>query len=264
MVSVLLRVCRVLFAALLLTLLARPGMSASTSPPAPSYVFDAPVNASLPATIRQVTNRTGLSHILGTQTQQGGRSGAIAQGVLTANLRAASGWDTVDTLAVSVAESGGILTGTSVAGAQAGATLAMVDSELPAYENATLTGSDSYNLTDLARGIDGSTGAAHSTGAQFFSLISGFLSYSFSSSYVGVELYFKFQSYNWVGTLEDLSTCAVYTCTPTGVGTIGPITTALAAGASLNLGSASAVTISESLGNASGPVTITVNLGNAS
>ncbi len=73
MASMLLRVCRVLFAALLLTLLVRPGMSASTSPPAPSYVFDPPVNAAAPATVRQVTNRTGLAHILGSQTQQGGR-----------------------------------------------------------------------------------------------------------------------------------------------------------------------------------------------
>ena len=47
---------------------------------------------------------------------------------------AAAGWDSVDTLAVNLTESGGTLAGTSQAAAQAGATLSLVDSEFLAYE----------------------------------------------------------------------------------------------------------------------------------
>jgi hypothetical protein len=55
------------------------------------------------------------------------------------------------------------LTGTSQAAALAGATLSLVDSELIAFENANLTGTNAYNLTGLARALSGSSGAYHSS-----------------------------------------------------------------------------------------------------
>jgi Putative phage tail protein len=55
-------------------------------------------------------------------------TGPMRQGFLTANLPAANGWDSVDTLSVNLAESGGTLAGTSQAAAQAGATLSLVGS----------------------------------------------------------------------------------------------------------------------------------------
>ena len=81
----------------------------------------------------------------------------LRQGFLTASLPAAAGWDSVDTLAVNLAESSGRSIGTSQAAAQAGATLSLVDQELLAYETATLTTVSNYNLTGLARGLSGST-----------------------------------------------------------------------------------------------------------
>ncbi len=63
--------------------------------------------------------------------------------------------------------SAGTMSGTSQAAAQAGATLSLVDGELIAYETATLVSGNAYNLTNLARGLSGSSPAAHSTGAPF-------------------------------------------------------------------------------------------------
>ena len=114
---------------------------------------------------------SGISH--GASTQWGGANvfvsvdnvtfsqiavltAPLRQGFLTASLAAASGWDATDTLAVDLAESAGTLTGTSQAAAQQGATLSLVDNELLAYETATLTGGNAYNLTGLARGLAGS------------------------------------------------------------------------------------------------------------
>ena len=91
----------------------------------------------------------------------------LRQGFLTSSLPAAAGWDSVDTLAVNLAESGGTLSGTSQAAAQQGATLSLVDNEFLGYETATLTTANAYNLTGLARGLGGSSPAAHSSGAPF-------------------------------------------------------------------------------------------------
>ena len=88
----------------------------------------------------------------------------LRQGALTAALPAASGWDGSGTLSVNLAESGAALAGTSQAAAQQGATLALVDTELMAYEFATLTGASAYDLSGLARGLGGTAPAAHPSG----------------------------------------------------------------------------------------------------
>jgi hypothetical protein len=198
-----------------------------------------------------------------TYSQIGTITQPLRQGVLTASLAAASGWDTTDTLAVSLSESGGLLTGTSAASAQAGATLSLVDGELLAYESATLTGSYAYALTGLERAFAGTLGAAHAGGAPFARLDGAQVAYDLPSTWIGVPLYFKFQSFNSFGAgLQDLSTCTVYTYTPTGAGTIGPVTAALQVGTSLDFGLASAaVTESDDWGSSSA-ATASVDLGN--
>ena len=189
----------------------------------------------------------------------------LRQGVLTANLALASGWDTADTLAVSLVESAGTLTGTSAASAQAGSTLALVDQELLAYELATLTAPHAYSLTGLERGFGGTAAAAHSSGAQFARLDNAVVKYNLPPTWIGVPLYFKFQSFNvFQGGVEALSSCASYTYSPTGIGANGPIAAALATGASLNFGNAGAATQSENWGNASSAINLTINLGSAS
>jgi hypothetical protein len=189
------------------------------------------------------------------------------QGFLTANLAAATGFDTTNTLSVNLAESGGVLSGTSATAAQQGATLALVDQELLAYETATLVSGNAYNLTGLARDFGGTVGAAHSTGAPFTRLDGAIVKYDLPPSLVGVELFLKFQSFNiFGGGTQDLSTCTAYTYTPAGVGVAHPIAAQLQGGVAVDLGlTTAAVTVSDDFGQAavSDPVVDIIDLGTA-
>jgi hypothetical protein len=174
-----------------------------------------------------------------TYTQVGQIAGRATQGVLSAALTAQTGAnpDTLDTLSVSLAESNGALTSTSAAGAQNAATLSIVDAELLSFETATLSGTNAYNLTSLYRGLYGTLAAAHSIGAPFARLDSAVFKYDLPANYIGHAIYLKFQSFNiFGGGAQDLSTCAVYTYTPSGAGASDPITAQLETGISLDLG----------------------------
>ncbi len=186
---------------------------------------------------------------------------AMRQGFLTAALPQASGWDSADTLAVSLAESGGTLGGTSQAAAQAGATISLVDSELIAYETATLIAANAYNLTGLARGLSGTQAAYHSTGAAFSRIDPAVIQYNLPPNLAGQTLYFKFQSFNAFGAgAEALSACAVYTYTATG--STDPIAAQIASGMALDLGQVSAgPTLADDFGAVASPVTGAVDCG---
>ena len=186
---------------------------------------------------------------------------AMRQGFLTAALPLASGWDAADTLAVSLVESAGTLGGTSQAAAQAGATVSLVDSELLAYETATLTTANAYNLTGLARGLSGTSPAYHSTGAAFSRVNSAVIQYNLPPNLAGQTLHFKFQSFNAFGAgAEALSACAVYTYTPTG--STDPIAAQIASGMALDLGQVSAgPTLADDFGAVASPVTGAVDCG---
>lgn len=135
----------------------------------------------------------------------------LRQGFLTSSLAAAAGWDSVDTLAVNLAESGGTLSGTSQTSAQQGGTLSLVDNEILGYEVATLTSGFAYNLTGLARGLGGSSPTVHSSGASFARLDGAVVMYDLPPQFAGKQLFFKFQSFNTSGGgVQDLSTCTVY------------------------------------------------------
>lgn len=202
-----------------------------------------------------------------TYTFVGNTGGPARQGKLTGSLAAPPmDAEMADALSVTLAESGGELASASAEDAAAHATLAIVDSELIAYETATLTGSNAYNLTTLFRGLYGSTPAAHSSGAPFARLDNLIFKYALPSSYIGVQLYFKFQSFNlWGLAQQDISTCAVYKYTPTGAGVVGPVTEALLVGANLDYGLVSlSVNSSDDFGVASDPYTTLIDLGLAS
>ena len=188
----------------------------------------------------------------------------LRQGFLTAALPASSGWDATDTLSVSLAESAGALSGTSQASAQQGATRTLVDGELLAYESATLTATNAYNLTGLQRGLNGTIGAAHSSGAPFARLDGAVVAVDLPSNYVGQLLYLKFQSFNVFGTgVESLSNCAVYTFTPTGAGSSDPIAAQLESGFALDLGLVSApASVADDFGSLTVAATGAVDLGN--
>ena len=172
-----------------------------------------------------------------------GQVGSIAaparQGTLTASLSSFAGTspDTTDTLAVNTAESAGVLSSGTALDAQLANTLCLVDAELLSYETATLTSANNYSLTTLYRGLYGTAIAAHSSGAPFARLDNTVFKYDLPSQYINMELYVKLQSFNvFGGGVQDLSTCAVYTYTPTGNAAEHPVAEAMLVGSSLDFG----------------------------
>jgi hypothetical protein len=190
----------------------------------------------------------------------------MRQGFLTAALPPAAGWDSVDTLAVNLTESGGTLTVTSQAAAQQGATLSLVDGEFLAYETATLVSGNAYNLTGLARAQGGSAAAAHSSGAPFARIDGAVVRYTLPANFAGLPLYFKFQSFNvFGGGAEDLSTCAVYTFTPLSASELDPIFAQLQTGFPLDLGQVTdAPVLSDDWGLVTTSPTASLDLGSVS
>ncbi len=162
---------------------------------------------------------------------------SLRQGVLTAALASAIGWDTTDVLAVNLAQSAATLSGTSLVGAQQGSTRSLVDGELLSYESAALSGANAYNLTGLQRGLYGTASAAHAAGAPFARLDDAVVVTNLPANYLGQTLYFKFQSFNVFGAgVQELSTCAVSVYVPTGASVGDPIVAQLAGGMPLDLG----------------------------
>ena len=199
-----------------------------------------------------------------TYTQIAVLTAPLRQGFLAASLPAAAGWDAVDTLAINLLESGGTLAGTSQEAAQAGATLSLIDQELIAYESATMTTKNSYNLTGLVRGLSGSSATAHSTGAPFARLDGAVVRYDLPANLQGQILWFKFQSFNILGGGgEDLSTVTAYPFNVAAPPTQHPIATQLESGFPLDLGQVTdAPTVGDDFGHvASDPIVNLIDLG---
>ena len=165
------------------------------------------------------------------------------QGVLTAALPAFAGTnpDGADTLAVAMAESGGVLASATALDAQLTNTLSIVDGELLSYQTATLTSANNYALATLYRGLYGTAAVAHASGAPFARLDDAVFEYDLPPQYVGQTLYIKLQSFNvFGGGVQDLSGCAVYTYTPSGVAIDHPVARALLVSTSFDFGSIAA------------------------
>jgi hypothetical protein len=154
-----------------------------------------------------------------TYGQLGTMYGPSRQGVLTAGLAAYGGAnpDTVNTLTVDLAESDGMLTSTTSLNAAAGVNLCWVDGELISFETATLVSGNKYNLTNLWRGLYGTTPGAHLTATQFAKLDDGIGKFVLPTAYIGDPIYVKLQSFNNFGQeIQDISTCTAYPYTPSG------------------------------------------------
>jgi hypothetical protein len=145
-------------------------------------------------------------------------AGRMKRGVLIAGLASATGFDTSNTLAVDMALSGGQLASTTDANAQAGViNLSLVDSELMDFATATLTATNQYDLTRIARGLYGTAASSHLAGATFTQLDT-LAKIDLPQQFIGADVKFKFQSFNlWGLALQDLSDCVVYDYTPHGV-----------------------------------------------
>lgn len=92
--------------------------------------------------------------------------------------------------------------------------LCRVGSEVLAYRYASLSGVSGghnfYNLTNLRRGLYGTTKGSAS-GSRFVFLTDAVFKYRFNQNLVGNIIYFKFQAFNSVeGGLQDLSTLPAY------------------------------------------------------
>lgn len=125
--------------------------------------------------------------------------------------------DTTNTLSVNLAKSNGDLQSVTSDEASREATLSYVGGELISFQDATLTGSNLYDLDTLYRGLHGTTAGSHSSGSPYLRLDENIFQYSLPLDYVGLTLYFKFQSFNiWGGGLQDLSDCIEYTYVPAG------------------------------------------------
>ena len=146
--------------------------------------------------------------------QLGRVEGQARQGVLLADLPAASGTDTVNALSVDMSQSGGELESVSLATVNRLDTLCYVGGEFIAFRDATLIDVDQYDLEYLKRGLYGSTAGAL-TGADFVAVDNALYRYRFNKSAVGEALYFKFQAFNEFGAgLQDLADCTAYAFVP--------------------------------------------------
>jgi hypothetical protein len=102
------------------------------------------------------------------------------------------------------------------ASAAAGLNLIWVDGEMISFQTATLTGTNSYNLTGLYRGLYGTTPGSHLSGAKWAKCDSNVFRYAIPAAQIGVPLYVKLVSYNqWGGGLRQISAETAYTFTPT-------------------------------------------------
>jgi hypothetical protein len=155
---------------------------------------------------------------------------ATRMGVLTAALASVSAAvagatiDSVNTLAVNLSESGALLSSVSPTAFAVLATASVVDSEVLAYETATLTGANAYNLTTLSRGAYGSSIVAHAAGAPFMRIDGSAFEWNFTSDRIGQTIYFKFTSFNVFGAAEqNLSDVGAYVYTIQGSALSSPL-----------------------------------------
>jgi Putative phage tail protein len=139
--------------------------------------------------------------------------GGTAMGTLTAALASGSDPDTTNTLSVDLSSSKGTLAGGTMADADKGNTLCLIDQELVTFESATLTGQYTYDLgTYLRRGFYGTTIAAHSSGAPFARLRQGsYFTVGYDAADIGQTIHVKLLSFNpWGGGKQTLDAVSSY------------------------------------------------------
>lgn len=142
---------------------------------------------------------------------------ASRMGVLTAVLPPIAGTsptqDNVNTLSVNVSQSAAQLISVSQADELAGNSLCYVDGEYLSYRTSVLTGSGQYNLTQMLRGMYGTTGlmsgSSHPIGSKFLRLDGRVAKIPYDQTRIGATVYLKFLSFNTFGqakqSLADVS-----------------------------------------------------------
>lgn len=130
--------------------------------------------------------------------QVGSMYGASRYGTLSANTPAGADPDTIDTFAIDLTVSAGVISSASSAAADAHSTLSLVgDSEVISFSTATLTATSKYNLTTYTRrGIFNTPNGAHVIGDSFVRLDSGLFKYAYDQKLIGSTIYIKLLPFN--------------------------------------------------------------------
>ncbi|HEX3538133.1 MAG TPA: hypothetical protein VHU15_15345 [Stellaceae bacterium] len=146
------------------------------------------------------------------------------QGVLTAALPSHADPDTTDTLSVDLSMSQGQLLSGTLADADNFVTLSFCDGELIAFETATLTAANRYDLTYLRRGVYGTPVGAHSAGANFARFgpnEPSLFKYAYPPSFIGQTIHLKLPAFNIFGqALQSLAGLTADSYTLTGAGAV--------------------------------------------
>lgn len=151
------------------------------------------------------------------------------QGILSAPLSAYPGTnpDTGEALSVNMTQSGAVLQSvTSTAAAQGVTQCAIINAfgrvEFVSYGTATLTGTNTYDLTTLYRGLFNTDPTSHVAGEQFVRLTENdgsIYEFQYDSSYYGQTIYLKACSYNLYGNQQQsIDDVTAYPITLQGVG----------------------------------------------
>jgi hypothetical protein len=128
--------------------------------------------------------------------------------------------DTTHTINVDMSISGMDLpTGITHSDADQGTTASLIDDEVLSWGTVTPTGSMTYNLTYLRRGIYSSPNEAHVAGAIFSRIDPGVVvKFSLPLQWVGRPIHVKLTSFNTFNLMtQDISTVVDYIYTPAGV-----------------------------------------------
>lgn len=157
-----------------------------------------------------------------TYKQIGELEGNSRMGVLSAQLLTGTSPDSTHTLAVDLTESRGELIGGTQQDAELLNTLCYCDGEWLAFETATLTAANKYNLTYLVRGAYGSAIGTHAVNSQFCRIDPAVVKYIFGQEMIGQTIYIKCLGRNlWGFTPGDISDCTAYPYTITGLALSG-------------------------------------------
>lgn len=145
---------------------------------------------------------------------------------VTANATGGPTIDTTELLSVNLAESGGTLSSGTQQDALALNTICYVGGEILAYQTATLTAANKYDLGYLVRGAYGTEDeiATWPVGTPFARLDENVFAFGFDQSRIGSKIYLKFQSFNiYQGGLQSLADCAAYPYQITGAALASPL-----------------------------------------
>lgn len=143
--------------------------------------------------------------------------GPARHGVLSAPLTTGADPDTANTLAVDLSAARGELVSGTLADRDDLRTLCYVDGELIAFQTATLTAANKYNLTSLRRGAHGTPVGLHNTDSKFARIDGAIFKYAYEATDIGKTLYVKLRSINtFGGGAEELATLTAYTHTIVG------------------------------------------------